>query len=149
MMREIVKLVIGSALSPLILLIFVVIGELSYKAPDWAVDHGPNWTSTFSNFFRFVYPVSFVGVVAFGIPCYLLLRYFGHANYFALAGSGLVAGSALGALSAPILGSMLFYGGCGLLVATGFWFLSVYTPSKLENYKSPNKKMQPTQKTRG
>ena len=137
----------GAIMSPVILLFIRIISGLFYTPPNWALKYQesigfvytPNWTKAFTDFFIYIYPISFIGVVIYGIPVYLLLRYFNYDNYFAIAILGFAGGAAFGALAAPIIYSMLFYGGCGFAVASSFWFFSVYAPSRLFNITSSNK----------
>ena len=132
-MNEFIKIFIGTILSPFMFMPVLIINNLLYKPPDWAPNYDPGWGEMFSNFFMYIYPVSFIGLLVFGIPCYLVLKRYGHANYLTLAGIGFLGGAALGMLATPIIASMLLYGGCGLLVSSGFWLFILYLPSKLSD----------------
>lgn len=88
-----------------------------------------NWQRIIANYFMYVYPIAFGGVVFVGLPAYFILRHFGYANYITLATAGLLGGAAFGSLAKPLFLSMLFYGGCGLVVASCFWLLVVRLPN--------------------
>ena len=121
-MKLIIKIIIGSILSPLTLLFVLVANRL--------MDDSLNWTNAYVNFFKYVYPIGVLGVVVFGVPLFLLLRHFGYDNYVNLSGVGLVGGAVVGATATPILYSVLLYGGSGFLVASGFWLFVVFSFTK-------------------
>ena len=122
-MKEKSILIIGILLSPLTIIIVVVVSGL--------VNNITNWGELFSGFFAYVYPISLIGIIIFGIPCSLILKHFGRLNYITLASIGFIGGAAIGAQATPVIGSMLLYGGCGLLSASGFWFFVIYAPTKI------------------
>ena len=122
-MKDKSTLIIGVLLSPLALLIISVVNGL--------MDNATNWKELFTSFFAYVYPVGLIGIIIFGIPCSLILKHYGHLNYFTLAGAGFLGGAALGTLATPVIGSMLLYGGCGLLAASCFWFFTIYVSTKI------------------
>lgn len=132
-MNELKRLFIGTLLSPFMFMPVLIINNLLYKPPDWAPNYDPGWSEMLLNFFRFIYPVSFIGLLVFGVPCYLILKRYGYANYFSLAGIGFLGGAAPGILATPVATSMLFYGGCGLIVSSGFCLFALYIPLKLSH----------------
>jgi hypothetical protein len=88
-----------------------------------------DWYKAITDYLTFIYPVALGGVVIIGMPVYLLLRHFGCANYITLASAGAIGGAAFGSLATPVFYSMLFYAGCGLVVASFFWLLVVHLPN--------------------
>lgn len=88
-----------------------------------------NWQGIIADYFMYIYPIAFGGVVFVGLPAYFILRHFGYANYISLATAGLLGGAAFGSLAMPLFPSMLFYAGCGLVVASCFWLLVVRLPN--------------------
>lgn len=124
MMNRNISVVIGVFVSPLALFLVPIAFGIQTAHFDWQ--------KTISDYFRFVYPVALGGVVLVGMPAYLLLRRFGYANYIMLASAGALGGAAFGSLATPVLYSMLFYGGCGLVVSSFFWLLVVRLPSDIK-----------------
>ena len=122
-MKDEYILAIGILLTPLTLLIALVLSGL--------IDTTINWSDLFRDFFVYIYPISLIGVIIFGIPCSLILKYFGHLNYITLASAGFIGGAVVGAQATPIIGSMLLYGSCGILSASGYWFFIIYAPTKI------------------
>ena len=120
--------VIGILLTPLTLLIILVFGGL--------IDATTSWIELFRDFFFYIYPISLIGVILYGIPCCLILKYFGYLNYITLASAGFMGGAAIGTQATPIMGSTLLYGSFGILSATGFWFFIIYIPNKLSIKKN-------------
>ena len=111
----------------------LVLNKFTYVSPDWAPSYAPGWAGIISSFFIYIYPVSVIGVLLIGIPAYLILKRYGYANYYSLAGLGALGGVAFGALATPIISSILLFAGCGLLVSSGFWLFSIYLPARLFN----------------
>jgi len=124
--------ILGVLVSPLAL--FIVPITMGIQTTDF------DWQKAITDYLTFIYPIALGGVVLVGMPAYLLLRHFGHANYITLVSAGGLGGAAFGALATPVIYSMLFYAGCGLVVASIFWFLVVHQPNKA---KSSNKSFNP------
>ena len=119
-MGRTISILLGITLSPIALIFVPIAFGISNQDLDWQ--------SLIVDYFKYIYPIALGGVVTVGIPAYLLLRHYGYANYITLVSVGTLSGAAFGSLATPLYLSMLFYAGCGLVVASIFWLLVVQIP---------------------